>query len=299
MKLIRPYDIVDATLTSCNVPETDYAAYNPATTYSLGDRVIVVGANIHKIYESLQAANTGHTPATEPTWWLDCGATNKWKMFDHLVNNQTEYTGNMQFTLTCVGRINAIAFLNVYASSIRVIATDAIDGVVFDRTTNMQSNMGIVDWWSWFFEYPTWNSTLVITDLPIYSDLVFSITITGIGGISKCGECIIGLSKELGDTLYGATVGIQDYSVKTRDTWGNYTIQERAYSKRANFTLDVPNGAIDNLEITLAGYRATPILYVGANQYGSTAILGFYKDFSINIAYFSFSTCSIEIEGII
>jgi hypothetical protein len=126
-----------------------------------------------------------------------------------------------------------------------------------------------------------------------------SVTITAISGSAKLGACIIGLTKTLGDTQYGASVGIQDYSVKTRDSWGNYTILERAYNKRANFTVNVDNNGVDRLENILSGYRATPILYIGADDYGSTAVLGFYKDFSIAIGYFSYSVCTIEVEGLI
>ncbi len=71
MKIIRPLTITDAVLAATNVPENDHPAYSGATTYALGDRVIVVGADIHKIYESLQASNTGHAPVTSPTYWED------------------------------------------------------------------------------------------------------------------------------------------------------------------------------------------------------------------------------------
>lgn len=299
MKIVRPYAIVDATLTACNVPETDYPAYSAATTYALGALVIVVGTNIHKVYESLQATNLNHDPATSPTWWLDRGATNRWKMFDALVNTLCTYTADITFTLAITGRVNSISFLNMYASAIRVVATAGADGVVFDRTINMRSNMGIIDMWSWFFEVPEWEPNAIITDLPMYSNMTLSVTISAISGSAKCGACVVGLAKTLGDTQYGAAVGIQDYSVKTRDTWGNYTVLERAYAKRAHFTVNVDSGAVDRLQSLLAGYRATPILYIGADNYGSTAVLGFYKDFSIAIAYLSYSVCTIEVEGLI
>lgn len=297
MKLIRPVTVTDSTLTACNVPETDYAAYDAATTYGVGDLIIV--AADHKIYESLQAGNVGHTPSSSPTWWLDRGATNRWRMFDALVNSQTIYAGNITFTLAMSGRVNSIAFLNCYAASIRVVATDSVAGTVFDRTVNMQSNLGITDWWSWFFEPPEWNSDAVITDLPVYTDMSLSVTVAAIDGPARVGMVIVGLSKTLGETQYGASVGIQDYSVKTRDTWGNYTVLERAFNKWANFTLMTDNGTIDRLQTLLAAYRAVPCLYIGSEEYGATAVFGFYKDFSVNIQYPTVSTCSIEVEGII
>jgi hypothetical protein len=51
----------------------------------------------------------------------------------------------------------------------------------------------------------------------------------------------------------------------------------------------------------LAAYRATVILYIGADEeiYPSMIMMGFYKDFSIVIGYPDYAICAIEIEGII
>ena len=299
MKIIRPYAINDFTLDSCNVPENDYPVYVGATTYALGEIVIIVADNVHTIFESLQANNIGHDPLISPAWWLDRGKTNRWRMFDTLVNSQTEHNGDIQFTLLISGRINSISLLNIYAASVRVVATDAIDGVVFDRTIDMRSDLGIIDWWNYFFEPPEWDSDAVITDLPMYANMTISVTLAGISGTAKCGACIAGLTKIIGETQFGASVGIQDYSMKTRDTWGNATVLPRAYNKRANFSVNVDNSGVDRLQNILAGYRSTPILYIGTSEFGSTVILGFYKDFSISISYFTYSVCTIEIEGLI
>lgn len=67
--LIRPVTITDAMLTSTNVNEATVAAYNGATTYALAAVVGVTTGHTQSIYESLQASNTGHTPASSPTWW--------------------------------------------------------------------------------------------------------------------------------------------------------------------------------------------------------------------------------------
>jgi hypothetical protein len=299
MKIVRPYTVVDSTLITCNVPETDYAAYTSGTTYALGALVIVVATNVHKIFESLQAANTGNDPETSPAWWLDRGATNRWKMFDATVSSQTVHDADIEFVLAITGRANSLAFLNIQASSVQVVATDAVAGVIFDRIIDMRSNMGITDWWSYFYEEFEMGVDAIITDLPTYTNMSISVTIRNAGGVTKCGACVIGMSKSIGDTQYGASVGIQDYSLKTRDTWGNFTVIERAYNKNANFYINVDNMGVDRLQILLAGYRATPILYIGSDEFYSTAVLGFYKDFSITISYLTYSVCAIEIEGLI
>lgn len=76
MKVIVPTTITDALLTSSSVPEAAPAAYAGGTTYALGDQVSTgtVGGVI-TVYESLQAANTGHTPSSSPTWWKSVAET--------------------------------------------------------------------------------------------------------------------------------------------------------------------------------------------------------------------------------
>lgn len=76
MYVLPPISITDAKFTSSTVYETAPAAYAGGTTYALNDVASVAGtAGAIKIYRSLQASNTGHTPASSPTWWSDIGDT--------------------------------------------------------------------------------------------------------------------------------------------------------------------------------------------------------------------------------
>lgn len=67
--------ITPVMLTSSSVVEAAPAAYAGGTTYALGDMVSVAAGNPISVYQSLQAANTGHTPASSPTWWVLIGTT--------------------------------------------------------------------------------------------------------------------------------------------------------------------------------------------------------------------------------
>ncbi|HEY3694054.1 hypothetical protein [Phenylobacterium sp.] len=75
MRVLPPLTITDALLTSSTVPELAPAAYAGGTTYALGDQVSVAAGLILTVYQSLQAGNVGHTPASSPTWWVSLGTT--------------------------------------------------------------------------------------------------------------------------------------------------------------------------------------------------------------------------------
>ena len=276
---------------------TTYAAYAGGTTYAQGDRVIVVSTNVHRIYESVQGANTGNA-VSDPAWWLDIGATNRWAMFDGVVNAQTERQDNLNVTLLASGRVDSVVLLNISAASAHITMTDTIDGVVFDQMYALVSNSGIADWYSYFFEPIIRIADLVVTSMPPYANATIQVVMNDTGATVKCGECVLGLSRQVGETQYGASVGIQDYSVKTTDAFGNFTVTERAFSKQGSFTVWIDNGLVDELQTLLAGYRATPIVYVGSDSFAATAVFGFYKQFAVEIAYTEKSIVTIDIEGL-
>ena len=302
MKIIRPMTVNDAALTSSNVAETDYSAWDSGTTYNLADRVIVVAADVHNVYESLQGSNTGNDPQADdqsaPVWWLLVGRTNRWKMFDQAVQSQTENADSIAVEIVADGIADGIAFLNVSAASINITVTDVTDGEVYNQDFEMQSDSGITDWYAYFFEPIVRLSELVVFGLPNYAGATVAATLTDTGNTAKCGALVLGQSKELGATQYGLSFGIDDYSVKQQDDFGNYTILERAYRRKQEVQVFVDNSFIDELLTTLVNRRATPTVYVGAEEYGSTIIYGFYKDFSTVISYPTSSILNLTLEGL-
>lgn len=298
MKIVRPMTVNDAQFVSSNIAENDYAAWSGATTYALGDTRIVVGTNEHTIYESLQGTNLNHTPSSSPTWWLATGKVNRWKMFDALVNSQSSRADNIDVVLTGDDRIDTVVLFNVSAATAQLTVTDATDGLVYDETQTLSYDSGFTNWYDYFFEPIERIIDVLFDDIPPYADATIEIILTDTGATVLCGEAVLGLSKNTGETEIGVQIGIQDYSVKTTDDFGNFTILERAFARRATFSVLVASEDVDLLINLLASYRATRIVYIGAEAYRTTIVYGFYRDFSIDIAYPTHSVCSIEIEGL-
>lgn len=296
MKILRPITVNDAALLASSIAENDYAAYSAATTYGQGARVII--AATHRVYESLAASNINHPPATSPTWWLEIGATNRWRMFDYSVTSQSSAADQIAVTIKATGRANAIALANVSAANARIVVTDAVDGIVYDRTFSLTSTSGIDDYYQYFFEPIVRMGDLVVLDMPPYYAPEIQVTLTAPGETVKVGALLLGQQITVGGLQYGAGVGIQDYSVKKQDEFGNHTIVKRAFSKRASFTVWIARSMVDYLHDMLAGYRAEPIVYIGSELYSATVVYGFFKDFNIAIAYATESVCTIDLEGL-
>lgn len=298
MKVLAPIAVTDSMLTSSTVPETDHAEWAAGTTYTAGQKVIRL--TTHKVYEAL-TSTAGDTPETSPTKWLDLGATNRWKAFDQKVGTATTQTGSIEWVIVPGQTVGSVGLLELVAESVRVRVSDAIDGIVYDRTQSLTGAITSADWFTYFFEPVSRRPFALFSDLPSYRDPTITITVSGLAGETvKCGVCLLGQWYEFANAVRcGASAGIVDYSKKTADDFGNVQITERAFSKRASWQMLIANNDIDKLQRTLASLRATPALYIGSDRFDATLVYGFYRDFEITIEYYTHSECSIELEGLI
>ena len=249
------------------------------------------------------AANVGNYPPTDllrttPLWWKEVSATNRWKAFDAIVGSQTEQEDLVSYQIK-PGLIDSIALLNVDAESVTLTVTDPVEGVIFNETIALAAARTIASYYSYCFEpFPPRKTDIVRFDIPLYFDATLDIAISQAGGIAKIGGIIVGRKRDLGVTLYSPSIGITDYSVKTTDEYGNFTIAQRAYAKRMTCNLRIPNYSVDEVARLLALYRSTPVVWVGLEAYASMIVYGFYEDFSIVMPGSRHSDCSIEIKGL-
>ena len=301
MQAIEPLTITDSILTSSNVAEDDYSEWSSLTTYNLGDRVIVV--SVHKVYESAINSNTNNDPTTDDgTKWIEVGATNKWKAFDRKLSDPVQQANSITYTFTTTQSIvNSIAFFNLSADTIQITVTPSGGSTpVYDKTFNLLDTTTIVDWYTYFFEPAgTKDRELLVLDLPTYSAADIVVTITDTGNTVEVGQIVMGTLVTLGRTGYGTTVGIEDYSRKERDTFGNAVIIERAFAQKVDYEVEINTQDTRRVQRFLSTYRATPIVWIG-NQDTSYGLIvyGFYTQFSINIATPSVSYTTLEVEGL-
>lgn len=299
MKIIRPTPVTAARLVSTNAVEDDAVEWNAFDSYD--SAALVINTTTHRVYRSLIAGNVGHDPAADdpaaPVYWQDLYATRPWRMFDDSIQAQSSNPGTLEVSIAPGTVCDSVALLNVDADTVRVTMTDPTAGVVFDQTYTM----GVVDyasWFAYFFQPRRIRTELVVTGMPLYLDVTITITLDNGSDDAACGECIVGRSRDIGGTQYGARVGIRDYSVKTADEFGAYTVLERAYSKRGTFSFWFDNKQETSIVRLLTSLRSTPVVYIGADDRDATVIYGFFKDFEVAIPYASVSIGSIEVEGL-
>jgi len=223
--------------------------------------------------------------------------------FDEKIITQASQTEKITYTLEPGSIVDGIAFFNVEGSSIDIVITDSIDGEVYNETIDLVLTSNVIDGYSYCFAPILTIKHSVLTDLPPYGNASISITINAesSSATAKVGEIVLGKLRNLGDTLYGASLDIIDYSIKDVDEWGNFFITERAFSKRVPIDVMIENTYVSYLKQTLEDYRATPVVCIPVERVdlqGSFLTYGFYKSARTVVAYPTYSILTIEWEGL-
>jgi hypothetical protein len=297
MKVIKPTTVTPAMILSTNVVEA-YAAWSAATTYSK-DQKVDYGEGY---YNSLVNSNLNNIPdVVGSTFWEYIGPDNKHAMFDGQVSTATTKATSPMIVTIAPGIVNSLAMIDLVGTSVTITMTEGAGPTVYTKTIGLDGSI-VFDWFTYFFNPFVQLAEVVLTDLPPYATGRITMTLSG-GGAVAIGELLVGIVYALGDEgmEQGATVGIIDYSRKDTDNnTGVTTFTRRAFSKRMSGQFLLNNGQLNAVQRILADIRAVPSVFIGSESldYSPLIVYGFYRDFSIDIAYPTKSFCRIEVEGL-
>lgn len=302
MEIIRPVNITDTEIVSTNATPAN-SGWLVGTAYSIGQ----LAEKSNRVYEAL-AASTGQDPDTDTnngtqrgTYWLYIGATNSRIMFDYARSGDTYQTvrnGNITVQLEPnQGVTDRIAFFAVDAGEIRITVTHPVDGIVYPETTFvMIDNSSVIDMYTYLTEPFTVYTELIVDDLPMYGGTTIDIVIDNGTSDAKCGKCVVGQQKFIGDVVFGTEVGITSYSAINRD-FGQAQISPGDYNRTVNYKIGVATSYNRDVQKILTQYRDTPIVFIGSSgDFLETTLYGVYKDFKISIDNVSISSLAMSVE---
>jgi hypothetical protein len=285
-------------------PDTGESAWNSGTTYAAGN--IVYLASTHRRYQSKQGSNLNHNPATDDgTWWLNIGGTNKWAMFDSYVSTATnESSASTDLVVTInPGVVDALFLYGMVGESATVEMRDGAGGtLVYTKTLDLLVPK-INDWYAYYFEPYRQVPYFVLTDLPPYSNGHITLTIPGAGTyVPACGMMVPGRTFNIGQTQYGVSAGIRDYSKKVvDDVTGFTTLTQGRFAKTLRANVRLFSTTYAEVHSVLESLRATPVVWIGDSDgvVEPLTVYGFYKDFNLTVDLPSGGVYSLEIEGMV
>lgn len=177
-RVLVPTTLTDAMLYQTNVLENDYTAWNSATAYVVGDRVI--STTSHEIYECV-LNHTNQSPliaANIGVEWVVVSPTNRWKPFDQtLASAAVKTTGDISYRLQLTGPVDTVALFGMAGGTVAVELINAqairrnfltyseeLDNAYWTRTrTNLGTNIALDPWGSYQSESLVEDATAAAT----------------------------------------------------------------------------------------------------------------------------------------
>lgn len=292
--IVPPLTITDSILYATDVAEDTNPAWSSATTYGLDARVY----SGHTVYQSIQAGNLNH-PVTDTDWWVTVGPTNRWALFDLSNSTQTAQATSMSYTLKPGGAVTALFALNLTGcNTVRVRVTHPTVTLTYDKTINVSRLPTQSSWWAWYYGERRQAVLALFTDLPALPGCTIVVDLAGTPSLA-IGVLGVGQIKRIGlGVKSGARVGIDDYSRKETDEWGETVLIQRNFAKRASFDIPVPAAQVESSITLLNSLRAKPVLVIGSASRNSTVLFGFYKSYEVTHAYADTSELTIDFQDL-
>lgn len=304
MKFVQPVMFSDATLLSTNVVnDSGIAVWAVGQSVEVGDVRRYESTNTHWIVRALQAHATSAlnapTGLNTDTYWVYLYDANPYRMFDTSSTSQSVQANNITAKIAAIDddlAVTSAYALNVFGTDLTINMYDLNGILVYNYSQSLISTDGINDWYEWLFSPVQRIKDVVLTDLPAYYLSSVELIINNAGGDAKCGLFGAGYLWDLGFTELGAKRGLRDYSVKTADDFGNYTITPRKKSKTITITSMVKNEKIDPILDLLDDVSSIGAVWIGTDVYRETTVFGFYKDAYATMVFDSHTRMNFEIE---
>lgn len=300
MRIAIAFDVLEANILNTNLTEDDHPAWNIATAYLEGSRVVYS----HWIYEAI-ADHTGQNPegAEASTHWLIVGATNKWRPFDKYITDQAINIAGDTIDYSFGGfsaPASSVVCFGLSGETASLTVTDPADGEVYSKTVSLVDTSLIVDAYSYAFEPSRVRSEAVFNGIPPYLAAQIDLTVTDTAENPKVGQIVVGRDYDVGITQYGSGISIEDYSTKERDDWGNAHVVKRPFAKLVDYDFVLPTQRARRAAILLETIRATPAVFFAGSDtdhYGTT-VYGYYKSWDITLSGPNISNATMEVEGL-
>lgn len=276
-----------------------YHLYSPSVTYGIGDVVANIAAGVHELYESLVAPNLGNALSDATKWTRRLYGTNRWRALDQLTNSATEAPNNITFTLSPGGVFNRLFLGGVSASSVTVTQNDAIDGTVFSDTASMALPSSGCSMYGWLFNPIQRRKVYLSPPLLPYRNSTITVSIDRPGDIAKCGMLAVGMARYLGDSQYGASPGVNDYSSRTITPFGESKTVVRDSAKSLSDIFLVNNNELDAVYDFLNERRQKNMVWIIEQSMESLIGYGPYKSFRPVVGNPTKTSLSLDVDGVI
>ena len=290
---------------TANFSETE-TAWSSGSTYSYKSEA----RDGHYIYAYTGNANTNTTasPATfsqtDPlTPWVQMRPTNYWAMLDGRTDSQTAVLNQIVIEISDIN-YDYVSILDIDGINVAYELKDSVGTVVYSLTNNLQDESAIIDFYTYCFS-PFLFKKNDLVSLPIYGGTSkLKITLNAsTGNYAKIGRLVFGNSFFIADTAMGGSLGLESYSPRSVDPFGNATLTHIGAVNLQSFQVRLHTSLIPTIQRKIIALDAIPCLFIMDETVTSNVenllTYGYWQDFNINHKGCNYSYASTTLKGLL
>ena len=272
-------EFVPQTITSYTSPQLtpEYADWNNATTYIVGDKAIYG----NYIWICSFAGSLNFEPKENSPHWTKWGTSNYWSLID--LRSQTLTVVNSDFVVEFdkIG-IETLVIGYFKGTSILVEVLDSLDNVVFTETFSNPRREGLPSYLAWIHaKFIDYSSRSKVFYLPLFGSKIKVTFSKGSYSNVQVGFMVGGRSTQMGKTIEGVKLGRTSYTIKNTDEFGITTITSRAKRKYHDFETSVNSDIAMNTLRIIENYEDIVMAFIIDNNpnsvYENIVTLGVYE----------------------
>ena len=255
----------------------EYADWNNATTYIVGDKAIYG----NYIWICSFAGSLNFEPKENSPHWTKWGVSNYWSLIDTRSQTLTVVNSNFVVEFDKTG-IETLVIGYFKGTSILVEVLGSLDDVVFPKTFSNRRREGLPSYLNWIHaKFIDYSSRSKVFYLPLFGSKVRVTFSKGSYSNVQVGFMVGGRSTQMGKTIEGVKLGRTSYTIKNTDDFGITTITSRAKRKYHDFETSVSSDIAMNTLRIIENYEDTVMAFIIDNNpnsvYENIVTLGVYE----------------------
>lgn len=272
-------EFVPQSITSYTSPQLtpEYADWNNATTYIVGNKVIYG----NYIWICSFAGSLNFEPKQNSPHWTKWGTSNYWSLID--LRSQTLTVVNSDFVVEFdkIG-IETLVIGYFKGTSILVEVLDSLENVVFTESFSNPRRDGLPSYLAWIHaKFIDYSSRSKVFYLPLFGSKIRVTFSKGSYSNVQVGFMVGGRSTQMGKTIEGVKLGRTSYTIKNTDEFGITTITSRAKRKYHDFETSVNSDIAMNTLRIIENYEDIVMAFIIDNnpnsKYENIVTLGVYE----------------------
>lgn len=297
LKTVKPLVINDASIVAQPVVEDPAPSWVSGTNYPK-DSMVRYKHVVYKNGVEISDENKTIAPPDLPTIWIAQYPTNTWSLFDPMTSKATTADNSLAYSFkfgqTCDG-VFGDGLENV--QQMRVTVTDPTFGKVYQKSMNVGRTISRASWYLWHFGPRELTGILgYFTDLPDFPQATIDVEFFGSPGM-KVRNLILGTVQEWGFGVeIGASIDFEDYSIKTRDEYGNLKLVPRQVIRETTMSIPLKRREVDGFVKFIQDRSATPTFFIGSSDIESLNTFG-VATANISVNFHDYSKVSLKVQS--